>query len=109
MGFAKKRVGKDGETRYTAVYLDLRGSERSAGTYASAKAADRAWQKAEVELRQARVGRPGPRPPDVPEVRRGTMAAQPRARAHDAREIYVLPGRTYHSRAWPDAYDRHLP
>ena len=31
MGFAKKRVGKDGKPRYTAVYVDLHGSERSAG------------------------------------------------------------------------------
>jgi hypothetical protein len=58
MGYAKKRVGKDGKPRYTAVYADLRGSERSAGTFASQKAADRAWQKAEVELRQGRVGDP---------------------------------------------------
>ena len=58
MGYAKKRTGKDGRPRYTAVYVDLRGSERSAGTFASEKAADRAWQKAEVELRQGRVGDP---------------------------------------------------
>jgi hypothetical protein len=58
MGFAKKRFGKDGKPRYTAVYVDLRGSERSAGTFASEKATDRAWQKAEVELRQGRVGDP---------------------------------------------------
>src|SRR6266700_3765691 len=58
MGHTKKRVGKDGKLRYTAVYVDLRGSERSAGTFGSAKAADRAWQKAEVELRQGRVGDP---------------------------------------------------
>jgi integrase len=58
MGFAKKRVGKDGKPRYTAVYVDLHGSERSAGTFPSVKAADRAWQKAEVELRQGRVGDP---------------------------------------------------
>ena len=32
MGFLKKRIGKDGQPRYTAVYVDLRGSERSAGT-----------------------------------------------------------------------------
>ena len=44
MGFLKKRIGRDGKPRYTAVYVDLRGSERSAGTFASAKAADRAWQ-----------------------------------------------------------------
>ena len=58
MGFARKRVGKDGKTRYTATYVDLRGSIRSAGTFASEKSADRAWQKAEVELRQGRVGDP---------------------------------------------------
>jgi hypothetical protein len=60
MGFAKKRVGKDGRARYTAVYLDQRGSERSAGTFSSEKAADRAWQQAEVELRQGRVGDSAP-------------------------------------------------
>ncbi len=58
MGFVKKRVSKDGKARYTAVYVDLRGLERSAGTFASQKAADRAWQQAEVELRQGRVGDP---------------------------------------------------
>jgi integrase len=58
MGYAKKRTGKDGKPRYTAVYLDLRGSERSAGTFASERAANQAWQKAEVELRQGRVGDP---------------------------------------------------
>ena len=58
MGYAKKRTGKDGKPRYTAVYLDLRGSERSAGTFSSEKAANQAWQKAEVEQRQGRVGDP---------------------------------------------------
>jgi integrase len=58
MGFLKKRIGKDGKPRYTAVYVDLRGAERSAGTFPNEKAANRAWQKAEVELRQGRVGDP---------------------------------------------------
>jgi hypothetical protein len=58
MGFARKRVGKDGKPRYAAIYVDLRGSIRSAGTFTSEKAADRAWQKAEVELRQGHVGDP---------------------------------------------------
>lgn len=40
MGFARKRVGKDGKTRYTATYVDLRGSIRSAGTFASERAAN---------------------------------------------------------------------
>jgi hypothetical protein len=58
MGYAKKRTSRDGRLRYTAVYLDLRGSERSAGTFSSEKAANQAWQKAEVEQRQGRVGDP---------------------------------------------------
>ena len=58
MGYAKKRTSRDGKPRYTAVYVDLRGSERSAGTFASGKAANQAWQKAEVEQRQGRVGDP---------------------------------------------------
>jgi integrase len=58
VGYPKKRIGRDGKPRYTAVYVDLRGSERSAGTFASEKAANRAWQQAEVELRQGRVGDP---------------------------------------------------
>jgi integrase len=58
MGYAKKRVGRNGKPRYTAVYLDLRGSERSAGTFANEKVANKAWQNAEVELRQGRVGDP---------------------------------------------------
>jgi hypothetical protein len=35
MGFARKRVGEDGKVRYTATYVDLRGSIRSAGTFAT--------------------------------------------------------------------------
>jgi hypothetical protein len=58
MGFARKRVNRNGRTRYTATYVDLRGSIRSAGTFSSERAADKAWQKAEVELRQGRVGDP---------------------------------------------------
>jgi integrase len=58
MGFSRKRVGKGGKTRYQAVFVDLRGAKRSAGTFPTERAADRAWQKAEVELRQGRVGDP---------------------------------------------------
>jgi integrase len=47
------RQGREGP-----LHRDVRGSIRSAGTFATEKAADRAWQKAEVELRQGRVGDP---------------------------------------------------
>jgi integrase len=58
MGFARKRIGRDGKPRYTATYVDLRGAIRSAGTFGSQKAADRAWQQAEAELRLGHVGDP---------------------------------------------------
>jgi hypothetical protein len=58
MGFARKRLGRDGKPRYTSTYVDLRGAIRSAGTFGSQKAADRAWQQAEAELRLGHVGDP---------------------------------------------------
>lgn len=55
MGFSKKRVGKDGKARYTAVYIDLQGHERSAGTYSNRKQADQEWQAAEARQREGRA------------------------------------------------------
>ncbi len=58
MGFARKREDGDGKVRWTAVYRDLRGRIRSAGTFATEKAADRAWQRAEARLAEGRIGDP---------------------------------------------------
>ncbi|MGP3921425.1 tyrosine-type recombinase/integrase [Nonomuraea sp. 10N515B] len=58
MGFSRKRLGKDGKPRYTAYYLDIKGKERSAGTYSSKKESDKAWQKAETKVAEGRVGDP---------------------------------------------------
>jgi hypothetical protein len=37
MGYSRKRIGRDGKPRYTAYYFDIRGRERSAGTFSSKK------------------------------------------------------------------------
>lgn len=58
MGRVKERKGLDGRARYTACYLDIRGRERSAGTYSNKKQAERAWQKAEVKVAEGRAGDP---------------------------------------------------
>ncbi len=58
MGFSRKRVGQDGIVRYAALYRDLRGQQRSAGTFATEKRADRAWQRAEARLAEGRIGDP---------------------------------------------------
>jgi integrase len=58
MGFSRKRIGRDGKPRYTAYYLDLRGQERSAGTFPNKKAADKAWQDEEAKVRAGKPGNP---------------------------------------------------
>jgi integrase len=56
MGFSRKRRGRDGRPRYTAYYLNLRGRERSAGTFATKKAANDAWKEAESGVRAGKQG-----------------------------------------------------
>lgn len=58
MGYSRKRFGRDGRKRYTAYYLDLKGRERSAGTYPTKKKADQEWQRAEAKLAEGRLGDP---------------------------------------------------
>jgi integrase len=58
MGYTQKRSGHDGKPRYTAVYQNLRGQRRSAGTFAKKKDANKAWQKAEARLGEGRLSDP---------------------------------------------------
>ncbi|MFI0448028.1 tyrosine-type recombinase/integrase [Actinomadura sp. 6N118] len=51
MGFVRTYNNKKA-TRYQALYIDAQGKQRSAGTYASDKEATRAWQTAEVKIRE---------------------------------------------------------
>src|SRR4051812_24530235 len=58
MGYSRKRVGRDGKPRYTAYYLDIRGKERSAGTFSNKKESDKAWQRLEAKVAEGRAGDP---------------------------------------------------
>ncbi|MFC0860957.1 tyrosine-type recombinase/integrase [Sphaerimonospora cavernae] len=58
MGYSRKRVGRNGKPRYTAYYFDIKGMEKSAGTFSNKKDADAAWQKAEARVSEGRVGDP---------------------------------------------------
>ena len=58
MGFSRKRIGRDGKPRYTAYYLDIRGQERSAGTFSSKKDANDAGKKAEGAVSAGKPGDP---------------------------------------------------
>jgi hypothetical protein len=45
VGSARDRIGTDGKVRYIALYRDLKGRQRSAGTFTTERRADRAWQR----------------------------------------------------------------
>lgn len=55
MGFSRPRIGKDDKVRFAAVYRDLKGQIRHAGTFSTEKQADKAWQRAEAEAAKGRV------------------------------------------------------
>jgi hypothetical protein len=59
MGYSRKRTGRDGKSRYTAYYLDIRGQGRSAGTFSNKKDATDAWKKAEASVSAGKQGDPG--------------------------------------------------
>ena len=58
MGYTQKRIGRGGKPRYTAVYHDLRGERRSAGTFANKKDANTAWQRAVTKVGEGRLNDP---------------------------------------------------
>lgn len=58
MGYVIERVDDSGRKRYTAMYRDIRGRRRSAGTFASREAANREAIKAEARLDAGKVGDP---------------------------------------------------
>jgi integrase len=58
MGFSRPREGRNGGIRYQALYDDIKGHRRSAGTFSTEKAADKAWQRAEARMAEGRMGNP---------------------------------------------------
>ncbi|MGH8888302.1 MAG: tyrosine-type recombinase/integrase, partial [Acidothermaceae bacterium] len=58
VGSSRRRMGADGKARYTALYHDERGRQRSAGSFGTRRDADRAWQAAEATLAAGRPGNP---------------------------------------------------
>lgn len=59
MGHSRRRVGRNGKVTYTAYYLDLLCTRRSAGSYSSRREADAAWQRAETLIREGQFIDPG--------------------------------------------------
>jgi integrase len=51
MAWIKTRVTDDGDTRFVACYRDPEGRQRSAGTYSSRRAAERAAHREEAKVR----------------------------------------------------------
>jgi integrase len=58
VGYVTAKVGKKGKTRYTAMYRDLTGAPRSAGTFDSEETARRRANTAEEDSRKGRAADP---------------------------------------------------
>jgi hypothetical protein len=54
LGYSRERVGKDGKSRWMACYTDATGKKCSAGTFATERQADKAWQRAESKVSEGR-------------------------------------------------------
>jgi hypothetical protein len=52
MAWIKTRTTDDGDTRFVACYRDPEGRQRSAGTYSSRRAAERAANREEAKVRE---------------------------------------------------------
>jgi hypothetical protein len=50
MGYTRLRYTSYGDARYTAYYWDLLGRQRSAGTFARQRDAERTWRRAEAQI-----------------------------------------------------------
>lgn len=58
MGRSRPRLNCKGKKRYTAYYINVKGQERSAGTYSTKGEADGHWQRAKTDVARGRVGDP---------------------------------------------------
>ena len=56
MGFSRKRTGRDGKPRYTAYYFDIRGQERSAGTFSNKKDARQRLEESRGRRQRRQAG-----------------------------------------------------
>jgi site-specific recombinase XerD len=56
MGFVRTRIDGSGTPRYLALYNDVKGRQRSAGTFNTVAQAERAWRRAEDRISEGRLG-----------------------------------------------------
>jgi hypothetical protein len=51
MGFVRTRIDGSGTPRYLALYNDVKGRQRSAGTFNTVAQAERAWRRVAASSR----------------------------------------------------------
>jgi integrase len=56
MGFVRTRIDGNGKPRYLALYQDVKGRQRSAGTFNTPAQAEKAWRRAEDRISEGRLG-----------------------------------------------------
>ena len=98
--------GTNGGMRYQALYDDVKGHRRSAGTFVTEARPTRAWQRAEDRQADGRVQRHPPHPAAVPPLRRGAVVAAPRDGSPHPRDLHLLPEQAHPAGVRVDADQR---
>ena len=103
MAWIKVRVTDDGDTRFVACYRDPEGRQRSAGTYSSRRAAERAANREEAKVRDGAWHDHSRGQVTFADLRRDRLAAlQTRRDLHPGR-LPVLPRQALHPGLRPPA------
>ena len=108
VGFPRKRLDKDGKPRYTAYYVDVKGKERSAGTYATKGESNHAWQEAESKLRAGRIGDPARGRMRFQRYVEDTCLPNHEVEAHDPAELHIVDLPAHHAMVRFHADDRYI-
>ena len=107
MGSTRERIGSDGSVRYAALYRDLKGRQRSAGTFTTQRQADRAWQRAESKVAQGQLGEPGRGRQTFRDYAEKTWLPNHEVEATTRAELQLHPAPAPPAGVRPDADDRH--
>src|SRR5437879_4151434 len=109
MGFVRTRIDGNGTPRYLALYNDVKGRQRSAGTFNTPAQAEKAWRRAEDRISEGSARRCQPRASEVPALCRRNLAAAPSDGGPYPGELHLLPAPAHPARLRQHADDRDPP
>ena len=107
MGSTRERIGSDGSVRYTALYRDLKGRQRSAGTFSHAAGGRPGLAAGRGPGSPRASWATRPRAADVPRYVEKTWLPNHQVEATTRQGYSYMPAQAHPAGVRPDADDRH--